>query len=118
MRAAVHQHPPGKKPSLAAAWTSKRLACVETTKIDGSKNEGGSELGPSPRGVLAEGSHVQQGLLDVVAKGRRPALWAVATGDREEQRALLDGVRDADTCMDGSDQISGCVDVDDRIVKF
>lgn len=36
-----------------------------------------------------------------MTKRRRPAFRAVAAGDREEQRALFDGVRDADTCIDG-----------------
>lgn len=99
MRAAARQRPSGFF-FVSHSSLNVKTACAtitENSKIDGSNNEGGSELGTRPCGVLAEGSHVQQGLLDVVAKGRRPALRAVATSDGEEQRALLDGVRDADT---------------------
>lgn len=49
-------------------------------------------------GVLAEGPHVEQGFLNMMAQTSRPPFRAVQAGDRKQQRPLLDRVRHTDAC--------------------
>lgn len=77
------------------------MLCCHVTVL--SKRER-SELRRFLRSVLAEVTHIQQRLLHVVAKRRRPFLRAAKAGDVERHGSLTDGVRDSYTCPDKQHQ--------------